>query len=185
VADKPIKFLEGKTVYLRPHQPADAELMYHSLFNHQLRRLTGTQQIFSKEAIGKYIERVGNDDSRVDMVIVLQETNELVGEVVLNGIDHLNRNCNIRIGLYDDKHFGKGYGTEAMALMVRYGFEMLNLHRISLDVFDFNPRAINVYEKLGFKQEGVQRDTLFYEGKYHNSILMSILEDDYRALQDK
>lgn len=74
----------------------------------------------------------------------------------------------------------KGYGTEAMRLAVDYGFTHLNLHRIGLDVLDFNPRAIHVYEKIGFKQEGVLRDTLFYEGTFHSAILMGILEDEWR-----
>jgi len=103
-----------------------------------------------------------------------------LGEVVILDIDPDNRCAHIRITLFDKAHLGKGYGTEAMRLAVDYGFRVLKLHRISLDVFDFNPRAIRVYEKIGFKQEGIQRDTLFYDGKYHSSIIMAILEDDWR-----
>lgn len=69
-----------------------------------------------------------------------------------------------------------------MKLMLDYGFGVLNLHRIELNVFDYNARAMHVYEKLGFKREGVQREALFYDHKYHDSILMSILEDGFRAL---
>jgi RimJ/RimL family protein N-acetyltransferase len=64
--------------------------------------------------------------------------------------------------------------------MLGHGFNNLNLHRIELGVFDFNPRAIHVYEKLGFKREGVLRDYLFSDGAYHDQILMSILDHEYR-----
>jgi RimJ/RimL family protein N-acetyltransferase len=69
-----------------------------------------------------------------------------------------------------------------MRLMVNYGFKELNLHRIELDVFAFNTRAIRVYENIGFKREGLLRDTLFYDGEFHDTVLMSILEDDWLGL---
>ena len=65
-----------------------------------------------------------------------------------------------------------------MRLMVDYGFKALNLHRIGLDVFSYNERAVHVYEKMGFKREGLQRDSLFYDGEFHDTILMAILEDE-------
>ncbi|WP_371413714.1 GNAT family N-acetyltransferase [Virgibacillus sp. Bac330] len=63
--------------------------------------------------------------------------------------------------------------------IINYGFEQLNLHRIELEVFDFNTRARKSYEKLGFKQEGIRREVLFYDGEYHHAIMMSILKDEY------
>ena len=73
-------------------------------------------------------------------------------------------------------------GTEATRLMLDYEFGMLNLHRIELDVFTINPRALYVYEKVGFIQEGVKRQNWYYDHQYYDSIVMSMLEDDYRAL---
>ncbi len=69
----------------------------------------------------------------------------------------------------------KAYGTEAARLAVDYGLHTLNLHRIELEVYDFNPRARHVYEKIGFVVEGVRRDALLWDGEYHDAILMSIL----------
>lgn len=65
--------------------------------------------------------------------------------------------------------------------MLDYGFGILNLHRIELEVFTYNKRAAHVYEKIGFVREGVRRHALFYNHEYHDVILMSMLEDEYRS----
>jgi RimJ/RimL family protein N-acetyltransferase len=115
-------------------------------------------------------------------MIIVKDTGELIGEVVLNEIDPDNRSANIRIGICGHEHRGKGYGTEAMTQMLRYGFETLKLHRIHLGVYTFNPRAVHVYEKLGFQRDGVERDALYVDGEFHNMILMSMLEEEFRSL---
>ncbi|NIW45005.1 MAG: N-acetyltransferase, partial [Gammaproteobacteria bacterium] len=69
---------------------------------------------------------------------------------------------------------------EATRLILEYGFRTLKLHRIELEVYDFNPRAQHVYEKVGFIKEGVRRDVLLWEGLYHSAIVMSILAHEFR-----
>lgn len=71
----------------------------------------------------------------------------------------------------------------AMRLAVDYGFKQGNLHRIELGVYDFNPRAMRVYEKIGFKLEGILRDSLLWQGEYHNQHIMSILENEWTEIQ--
>lgn len=181
MAEQPIKLIEGKKIYLRPYEPGDVEVLYPALYLSETRRLTGTKQIFSKAGAAAFIEKMAGDNSRVDLLICVQETNQAVGEVVLNNIDYANRGANIRIGLFREEDFSRGYGTEALVLMLGHAFGMLNLHRVELGVYDFNPRALHVYEKIGFKQEGLIRDQLYYDHAFHNLIMMSILEDEYRA----
>ncbi|MET9023494.1 GNAT family protein [Actinopolymorpha sp. NPDC004070] len=86
---------------------------------------------------------------RLDLAVVDQYNGACVGEVVLNEWDEPNRGCNLRIALVAAGQ-GRGLGTEAVRLMVAHGFEQLGLHRISLNVYDFNPRARRAYEKVGF-----------------------------------
>ncbi len=112
--------------------------------------------------------------------MVRQKDDALVGEVVLNEIDGRNRSSNFRIFIAA-QYTGRGYGTEATRLMLDYGFGMLNLHPIELDVYTINPRALHVYEKVGFVREGVKRQNWYYDHQYYDSIVMSMLEDDYRA----
>ncbi|UFJ39880.1 GNAT family N-acetyltransferase [Brevibacillus humidisoli] len=183
--DRPVRFLEGNQVYLRPIGLDDTELYFRMLFHDETRRLTGTQKSFTKEQIYRYIEGKGHDTSSLLLLIALRETDEVIGDIALQSIDPANRSANIRIAINDDRHQGKGYGREALLLLLDYGFGILNLHRIELNVFSYNKRAAHVYEKLGFQREGVQRDALYYNHEYHDSILMSILEDEYRALHGK
>ncbi|WP_084219624.1 GNAT family N-acetyltransferase [Jeotgalibacillus soli] len=77
------------------------------------------------------------------------------------------------IGLFHEAYFNKGYGTEALKLL-DYGFGMLNLHRIELDVYNHNDRGMHVYKKIGFKQEGILRVYLFINHRYYDLIMMSI-----------
>lgn len=175
-------FLMGEKVYLRPMNVEDAEWYFHNLHEPEMRRWTGTKRHFTKEFIAAYLERKGQDDSSVLLAIVRRDEDRPIGDIALQDIDPSNRCCNIRIAINQTADTGKGFGSEAMKLMLDYGFGVLALHRIELNVFDYNERAMHVYEKLGFKREGVQREALFYDHKYHDSILMSMLEDEFRAL---
>ncbi|HZG79662.1 MAG TPA: GNAT family protein [Brevibacillus sp.] len=176
----PVRFLEGERVYLRPVGMEDVEVYYQMLFNSEARRLTGTQKAFTREEVSAYIESKRNDSSSVLLLIALRENDQVIGDVQIGGIDRNNRNAYIRIAIDSTKFQGKGYGSEAMLLMLDYGFGILNLHRIELNVFAYNDRAIHTYEKLGFQREGVQRQALYYNHEYHDSILMSMLADEYR-----
>lgn len=179
---QPVRFLEGERVYLRPIGIEDAEGYFHMLFNPEVRRLTGTKKPFTLEGIRCYIEGKSTDDSTVLLLIALADTDEVIGDIALQDIDHINRNANMRIAIDSDNHQGKGYGPESIRLLLEYSFGVLNLHRIELQVFTYNDRAIRAYEKVGFRKEGIQRDALYYEHQYHDSIMMSMLEDEYRAL---
>ena len=99
---------------------------------------------------------------------------------VLNEIDETNRGANFRISL-KRAFWGQGYGSEAARLLLGYGFGALGLHRIGLEVFAFNPRAVRAYEKLGFKLEGRLREVLHWDGRYHDALVMSLLEREYQA----
>ncbi|MGO0063322.1 GNAT family N-acetyltransferase [Brevibacillus fluminis] len=178
--DRPVRFLEGARVYLRPLNQEDTELYYRTLYYPEVRRLSGTQKHFTKEQIARYIDGKSQDNSSVLLLIALCEDDTVIGDIALQDIDGMNRTANIRLAISENFQ-GKGYGTEAMKLMLEYGFGILNLHRIELNVFSYNARAQHVYEKVGFVKEGVQREALFYNHQYHDSILMSILEHEYRA----
>lgn len=174
---KPV--LEGRLITLRPVKSEDADAVFASQKDDEVSRLTGTLETFTLEQVKAHYANVGDAPDRVDYAIISKVDNSFVGEVVLNAIDSANRSANFRIALMSQEQFGKGYGTEATRLMVKHGFESLNLHRIDLEVFAFNPRAIHVYEKVGFVKEGLKRDVLFWEGQYHDAVIMGFLKPDY------
>jgi RimJ/RimL family protein N-acetyltransferase len=83
------------------------------------------------------------------------------------------------ISLGDREYWGKGYGSDAMRLLLRYAFHELNLHRVSLNVFEYNPRAIRSYEKVGFVHEGRMRKFLNREGKRWDILYMGITRQEW------
>jgi RimJ/RimL family protein N-acetyltransferase len=183
--NKPTRFLEGANVYLRAISVQDAKDYYEKLLVLDARRLTGTQRSYTQEQIHTYLEGKVHQTSSLLFLIVIRETGEVIGDIALQDIDSFNRSANIRISIDNAPHQGKGYGSEALLLMLEYGFGIVNLHRIELNVYSYNERAKYVYEKLGFKVEGVQRDALYYDYEYHDSIMMSMLEGEYREKYKK
>ncbi|MBI5931572.1 MAG: GNAT family N-acetyltransferase [Chloroflexi bacterium] len=173
--------IQGQKIVLRPYQDGDAEIILESSNNPTIRRLTATFATFTLEQTQQYVARFAHATDRVGFIIAHPTTLEALGEIVILNIDADSRSANIRVSLFYEADFNKGYGSEAMRLMVDYAFQTLKLHRLGLDVLSLNPRAFHVYEKVGFKREGILRDVLFYEGQYHDEIIMSILEHEWES----
>ena len=104
-----------------------------------------------------------------------------IGNVGLHGIDWKNRTAVLGIVLGEKSYWNQGLGTDATHTALRFAFHELNLHRVELEVFEFNPRALRCYEKAGFRHEGTRREALFQAGQYHDLHLMGILRDDFSA----
>lgn len=174
--------LNGNIVYLKKLDKEYIEEYWDNFKNTSIETMifTGSAQAFNKTEIENYIDRVAADSDRVDFLIFSKQDNKLVGEVVINEVDRNNRCGNIRVLINRKEDFSKGYGTEAMILALNYGFGMFNLHRIELEAYPFNNRAIHVYEKIGFKREGLRRDGAYYNHKYYDMITMSFLENEFR-----
>ena len=108
-----------------------------------------------------------------------EEQWKLIGNLAFNEIDWRNRAAEFGIMIGDKKYWNRGYGTEAVLLLVNHGFNTLNLNRIFLRVFENNPRAIRAYEKAGFVHEGRLRQAEFRDGKYIDVLMMSRLKDEF------
>ncbi|SDS62804.1 GNAT family N-acetyltransferase [Actinoplanes derwentensis] len=177
-ARKPV--LRGERVVLRPFAPGDAAVIARIVEDPEVRRFTGGGDVrFDADELERiYADRITADD-RLDLAVLDRVTGELVGEVVLNEWDERNRSCNFRT-LIGPGGRDRGLGTEATRLLVEHGFKTLNLHRIHLYVYAFNPRARRVYEKAGFTAEGVDRDALWHDGVWVDAVRMSILEHECR-----
>jgi RimJ/RimL family protein N-acetyltransferase len=110
---------------------------------------------------------------------------KLIGFIAFDGINWTNRDGYVAIGIGEQDFWSKGYGSDAMQLMLRYGFTELNLHRISLTVFEQNPRGIRSYEKCGFNHEGRIREFLLRDGKRSDMLHMGILRREWDSLEHK
>lgn len=119
-----------------------------------------------------------------DSKVMAIETKEGVhiGNIGIHDIDWKNRQGELGIFIGERTYWGLGYGSDAIKALLRFAFDELNLHRVYLLVFAYNQRAIRCYRKCGFQQEGVLRDALYRDGRYHDLLVMSVLESEYRAL---
>jgi diamine N-acetyltransferase len=104
-----------------------------------------------------------------------------VGDCGFFNIDWRCRSAEVGIFIGEKRLWNQGHGTEAMRLLLRHGFETLNLNRIMLDVYDTNPRAVRSYEKAGFVLEGRKRQAMFKHGRYIDILQMSVLRDDWKG----
>lgn len=123
-----------------------------------------------------------NDGGDCGLCVTKRKGSELIGQVALFGATSKDRCATFAIVLGPDHH-GRGYGTDAVRVTVRYGFEELGLHRIELGVFGFNPRAIATYRKAGFVEEGRRRKAIWRSGAWHDHVTMGILHDEWVAEQ--
>lgn len=103
----------------------------------------------------------------------------LLGDIDLSVINWASRDAFVGLGIGERDFWGKGYGTEAMQLALRYAFLELNLRRVTLNVFEYNERAIRSYEKAGFYLEGRQRQAIQREGRRWDIVYMGILFEEW------
>jgi RimJ/RimL family protein N-acetyltransferase len=137
----------------------------------------------------KFIEELGDNKSRTYVIFVIDAVeNSLqkpIGTTAFSGIDIKDHNATFDVTIGDKKFWSKGYGSEAARLMIRYGFEQLNLHRINSGVISFNERSIKMHNNLGFTEEGRQRQLIFKNGVFCDYVLFGLLRDEWLKLQDK
>ncbi|MFC0678611.1 GNAT family N-acetyltransferase [Lysobacter korlensis] len=174
--------LTTERLRLEPLGPEHFEGSWAALQDEESMRLTGTQSTFTEDQIRTWLAGLGDRHDRADWAVIRLEDGTHIGEVVLNDLDGQNESMNLRIALSGDAARGRGYGTEAVRAVLDHGFDTVGLHRISLDVFSFNPAAQRVYEKCGFLVEGRQRHTMNWDGEWVDSILMGILATDPRGV---
>jgi RimJ/RimL family protein N-acetyltransferase len=112
------------------------------------------------------------------------EDERIIGEGGLFDAFSSHRNAWLAIGIGERELWGKGYGTDAVNILLRFAFQELNLHRVNLNTFEYNARAIRAYEKIGFVHEGKMRDALRRDGRRWDMIFMGILRTEWEAKQN-
>jgi RimJ/RimL family protein N-acetyltransferase len=107
---------------------------------------------------------------------------KLIGELDLDVVNWPGRDAFVGLGIGETEYWNKGYGTDVMNVLLRFAFTEINLRRVSLTVFEYNPRAIRSYEKAGFRHEGRVRKVLHKEGRRWDVFCMGILRDEWMGL---
>lgn len=170
---------------LRPARKEDAEEYYshnYDPLDPSVARFTGCAPSFPRERVVNFFLWCVEEEDRYDFLLVAPD-GHIIGESVINEIDWDLRCANYRMALFHSEACGHGLGAWIIRCAMEFAFESLKLHRLELDVFSFNPRAIRAYEKAGFRREGVLRDAVKDGDAYADDILMAILEDEWSAIR--
>jgi RimJ/RimL family protein N-acetyltransferase len=144
----------------------------------------GASVLYSARARTDFFEKMVKEDTPANHFFSIRklDDNRLLGDINLDVINEWgSRDSFVGLGIADRNDWGKGYGTDAMKIILRFAFTELNLHRVTLTVFEYNPRAIRSYEKVGFCHEGRLRGALLRDGKRWDMLYMGILREDWTA----
>lgn len=166
-----------------PRSPAEAEVLAHWTHDSEFARLLDSganRPLAAPDLIDRYTDfkpEVEPDNFLFFIRSLAEET--LLGFVTLEDVSWCNRNAWVGIGVGERAYWGKGYGTEVMRLISRYAFEELDLHRLSLTVFEYNPRAIRSYQKAGFVEEGRFRGYVARDGRRWDLVFMGLLREEW------
>ncbi|MGI5279091.1 GNAT family N-acetyltransferase [Streptomyces rochei] len=176
---KPV--LTGERTVLRPFTEADAARMGEIVGDPEVRRFTGSPgHELTPELLRSWYGSRSAQTDRLDLAVTDPADGEVLGEVVLHAWVPEERSCTFRT-LIGARGRGRGIGTEATRLIVGYAFEELGLHRVQLDAYAFNDRALRVYEKVGFVREGVRREVERRDGVWVDEVLMAVLDHEWAA----
>ena len=138
---------------------------------------------FSARNSQKWIEKQAESEFWQAFSIRTLEGDRIIGGIALDGIRWVHGDTFVGIGLGEREFWGKGYGTDAMKVILRYAFCELNLQRVTLDVFEYNQRGVRSYEKAGFVHEGRGRGLILREGRRWDVLFMGILREEWMKME--
>ncbi|MDR0197513.1 MAG: GNAT family N-acetyltransferase [Oscillospiraceae bacterium] len=177
---KYFKKIRGGSVYLSPISGEDAEIYVRWMNEPDVANGLGVSGLVISAVYEKnWLETYLKSDKVYCFAIVRQSDDELIGTLEFRDIEHIHGTATIGLFIGDAENRGKGYGTETVRLAVQYGFDVLNLNNINLNVYSFNEAALKSYAKAGFREYGRRSQAFYLNGKYHDIISMEILREEY------
>jgi len=175
---KYFKKIIGERLYLSPINMADLEIYTKWLNDYEVSGNLGLHWLtLSLNSEQKALEQMTSEGP--NFAIVLLDNDTLIGNISLNEIDQISRRADVGLFIGEPENRGKGYGAEAIRLIIEYGFQTLNLHNIKLRVHADNPRGIACYKKVGFREFGRRREAHFKNGRYTDVVYMDILSTEF------
>ena len=180
-------FIEGKRICLRALRPEDLEKGYLRWINDtdvNAFLAAGTRPV-STSALRAYYENITRSANDVMFAIVVKKTDKYIGNIKLGGIDWTDRRAHCGRMIGDRASWGKGYGTEALELVLDYAFNTLNLNRVYNTIVSGNIGAMKSCEKAGMEREGVFPQFKFARGGYKDVVQYGITRDRYDRLRSK
>ena len=176
-----IVYHRGRRLDLRPISLADAETFVRWFNDPDVSQYLGREMPITLEEEKSWIEKRAGDQYNHILVMVHRELRRAIGTVGLHGISGSNRKAVFGIQIGEKEFWNQGLGLEATELMLEIAFDRFNLNRVELDVYETNPRAIRVYDRTGFRAEGVARQGRWIRGRYVDVRHMAVLAEEWRV----
>jgi RimJ/RimL family protein N-acetyltransferase len=178
-------FLIGSKIYLRPLDLEDIAALTMWLNDPEVTRNMLIYRPLTRMAEEAFLRKISESESDFVLGMMVRETEQFIGVAGLHHLDVRNRHVSFGICVGEKSAWGKGYGTETTRLMVRHAFDTLNLNRLWLHVYEYNERAVRVYQKVGFQIEGRLRQDTFRDGRYWDTIVMAVLREEWGAARSE
>jgi len=176
------KKIPGQRLYLSPICSDDMEQYAKWLNDSSVSdNLGSTSQVLTVEKEKSILEDLSK--SGYTFAIIKEDDNSLIGNIGLFDINHICRNAQCGLFIGEKENRNKGYGREALTLLLEYGFDTLNLNNVMLKVFSYNEIAISCYKRVGFKIIGERRNSYYINGAYYNDVYMDILASEFRDMK--
>lgn len=170
--------ISGERIYLSPVNPDDAEFFCKWLNDKEVTQwLSLHAKVVSLPGERKFLEKMAEEG--YNFSIVLREGDLLLGNISLMGVNPVNRGAELGVFIGEAAFRSKGFGAEAIKLLLNYGFQTLGLHSVLLHVYEENARAIACYRKCGFREIGRRREAAFIDGRFFDIVSMDILDREF------
>ncbi|TFJ91701.1 GNAT family N-acetyltransferase [Lentibacillus salicampi] len=176
-------FFSGERIRLRKMSSEDEDVsIYHKWRNDiEVMQFTNPSlDVFTYADTENFVKGITESRNSKGYMIEEVRTDKPIGITSLINIDYGNRNAECIIDIGDKDYWSKGFGREAFSLLLDFAFNELNLHKVYLRVFSFNERAIKLYQKLGFYEEGKLKEQLYRDGAWHDVVFMGLLKRNYK-----
>ncbi|MBT9174947.1 MAG: Spermidine N(1)-acetyltransferase [candidate division WS2 bacterium] len=164
-------FLKSEKLSLKPVESEDYPLFYYCWNNPEIRENLALRFPVDENEISERIKK--------GVYFTILYDSEKVGYIALKDLNQLNQRAYLEVVITEGCR-NQGLGTDAIKTVLKYAFQELNLHKVLLEVYDFNEPALEVYKKIGFVLEGRLRKNSFKRGQFHDLLIMGILREEFQ-----
>ena len=163
----------GEKIILREIRESDLGLLNKLINDPDINKMTvgSSKKVSMEEQIKWFKSLKSSADVRF---IIADKDGAPLGTCIINQIDKNNKSCSIGIKL-DKSSQGKGIGSETIQLIIPYIFNKLKMHRIFVEILEYNTASIRLFEKSGFKLEGTHIDAIYKNGKFNNLLTLGLI----------
>lgn len=171
--------LKGEHVYLRALEPEDLDFVHTIENDESIWEISSTQTPYSRFLIKQYLENAHKDIFEVKQLrlVISSYDDDVLGLIDLFDFDFKNKRAGVGLLVKDEVNRNKGYGQEALQLLINYSFSHLGLHQLYCNISEENKASIKLFTNKGFQQIGLKKDWNYVNGSYKNEYLFQLINN--------